>query len=145
MIIIGPMEIFFPIIGVLILISGAFYIIALIGFKMELKNALEKGTVIFPETLFNDINAMKRDATLRLYSKRIDTHVYVVTASEITEEFKDGHFISYDSATPKNLKAYKTSMKQFLEKFPELDYKSMVIRKGAQVRIQLKQDDKNGF
>jgi len=104
--------------------------------KKEEKDILENGMVVYPETLFEDIEEMKECGNLRLYSKRIKKNLFVITASEISEEYKDGKFVSYASAKPVVLRAKTTLLNDFLKSVPEINYKSMIKRIGFQTRIE---------
>lgn len=64
--------------------------------------------------------------------------ICVITSSEISEEYKDGKFVSYASAKPVVLRAKTTLLKDFLKSVPELNYKSMIKRIGFQTRIECK-------
>ena len=81
---------------------------------------------------------MKEVGLLRLYSKRINKNLFVITSSEISEEYKDGKFVSYASAKPVVLRAKTTLLNDFLKSIPELNYKSMIKRIGFQTRIECK-------
>lgn len=138
MIIFGPLEIVVPILLVFLIVAVVVFVVAFVAGKLEEKNILEKAMVVYPETLFEDITEMKRVHILRLYSKRVDKMLFVITSSEISEEYKDGVFISYAGKTPTILKAKKTTLKEFISNVPEINYKSMITRKGYQTRIEHK-------
>lgn len=141
MVIFGPIEVVMPLILTFLGLSVAFYLFSLFMLKREEKNVLAKGEVVYPETLFVDIEEMKDGGVLRLYSKRIAKNLFVITTSEITEEYRDGKFVSYASEKPMVLKAKRTSLQEFLKNFPDLNYKSMITRVGFQTRIATKQTD----
>ena len=134
-VIIGPIEYVLPAFLVAIIITAVVVVVAIIGTKIEEKNVLNKGMVIYPETLFEDIEEMKNANTLRLYSKRIERNLFVITSSEISEEYKDGKFISYFSQKPTELRAKKTPLKEFIQILPEINYVTMIKRIGFQTRI----------
>ena len=132
----GPIEVVVPVILTFLCLSIVAYLFCLFMMKREESNVLKNGMVVYPETLFEDIEEMRETGLLRLYSKRIKKNLFVITASEISEEYKDGKFVSYSSAKPVVLKAKTTSIKDFLESIPEINYKSMIKRIGFQTRIE---------
>lgn len=134
----GSAESVVPVFLTIVGIIAIAFVFALIMAKKEEKDILENGRAIFPETLFEDVEKMKKDGVLRLYSKRIDKNSFVITASEISEEYKDGKFVSYASAKSDALRAKSISLKEFLKNLPEVNYKSMIKRIGAQTRIDCK-------
>ena len=134
----GPIEIVVPVLLTFLWLSVAFYLFALFMLKREEKNILKNGMVVYPETLFEDIEEMKEVGIIRLYSKRIKKNLFVITASEISEEYKDGKFVSYASVKPIVLRAKTTSLNDFLNNVPEINYKSMITRIGFQTRIECK-------
>lgn len=134
----GPIEIVVP---VFLTILGLVLLLLAFAFIMENKeekDILKNGMVVYPETLFEDIEEMKEVGIIRLYSKRIKKNLFVITSSEITEEYKDGKFISYTSAKPVVLKAKTILLRDFLNNIPEVNYKSMIKRIGFQTRIDCK-------
>ena len=134
----GPIEIVVPVLLTFLGLGVALYLFSLFMLKIEEKNVLKDGVVVYPETLFEDIEEMKECGNLRLYSKRIDKKLFVITANQISEEYKDGKFVSYASAKPVILRAKTTSLKDFLNNIPEINYKSMIKRIGFQTRIECK-------
>ena len=134
----GAIKIVVPVFLTIAGIVGVILVFALIMVKKEEKDVLENGMVIYPETLFENIEEMKEVGILRLYSKRIKKNLFVITASEISEEYKDGKFVSYASQKPVVLKAKTTSLKNFLKNLPGVNYKSMIKRIGFQTRIECK-------
>jgi len=132
----GPIEVVVPVFLTILGIVGVILVFALIMAKKEEKDILENGMVVYPETLFEDIEEMKECGNLRLYSKRIKKNLFVITASEISEEYKDGKFVSYASAKPVVLRAKTTLLNDFLKSVPEINYKSMIKRIGFQTRIE---------
>ncbi len=136
----GPIEVLVPVFLTIVGIVAVVLVFALIMAKREEKNILENGMVVYPETLFEDIQEMKNANTLRLYSKRIEKNLFVVTTSEISEEYKNGQFVSYASAKPVVLKAKRTLLKDFLKNLPEVNYKSMIKRICFQTRIDYKHE-----
>lgn len=140
-------EIWMSLILIGIVVCGIFYVIALLINKISEKNFLEKSVVVYPETLFDDIKTMRNDLTLRLYSKVIDKHLIVITTNQISDVYKDGTFITYSGKSTTKLKAKKESLKEFLKKVPEINYKSMIKRKNYQVRVECKplEEDKYWF
>lgn len=134
----GPIEIVVPVLLTFLCLSIVAYLFCLFMMKREESNVLKNGMVVYPETLFEDIEEMRETGLLRLYSKRIKKNVFVITSSEISEEYKDGKFLSYSSAKPVVLRAKTTSLKDFLKSIPEINYKSMIKRIGFQTRIECK-------
>jgi len=142
----GPIEVVVPVFLTILGIVGVILVFALIMAKKEEKDILENGMVVYPETLFEDIEEMKECGNLRLYSKRIKKNLFVITASEISEEYKDGKFVSYASAKPVVLRAKTTLLNDFLKSVPEINYKSMIKRIGFQTRIEHNMvNNSNGF
>lgn len=131
----GSIESLVPVFLTIVGVVAVIFAFALIMAKREEKGILENGKVVYPETLFEDIQEMKKGGILRLYSKRINKNLFAITASEISEEYKDGKFVSYISAKPVVLKAKTILLKDFLKSVPEINYKSMIKRIGAQTRI----------
>ena len=138
MFIFGPIEVVVPVFLTIFGIVALILFFALIMAKKEEKDILKNGMVVYPETLFEDIEAMKEVGIIRLYSKRINKNLFVITSSEISEEYKDGKFISYASAKPVVLRAKTTLLNDFLKNIPELNYKSIIKRVGFQTRIEYK-------
>ena len=134
----GPIEVVVPVFLTIFGIVALIWVFALIMVKKEEKDILKNGMVVYPETLFEDIEEMKEVGIVRLYSKRINKNLFVITSSEISEEYKDGKFVSYASAKPVVLRAKTTLLKDFLKSVPELNYKSMIKRIGFQTRIECK-------
>ena len=134
----GPMEIVMHILLVFIVTSCVIMLIAFILLKIGEKKMVNNGIIVYPENLFEEVEVMKKENTLRLYSKRIEKNMFVVTSSEISLEYKDGKFISYSSATPVSIKAEKITFKEFLNKLPEVNYRSMDTKIGHQKRIEYK-------
>lgn len=124
---------FFLILSVILWVFGVFMT------KREEKNVLKYGKVIYSEILFKDIEEMKKVGNLRLYSKRIEKNLFVITTSQILEEYTDEEFVSYASVKPEILKSITTSLREFLNDIPEVNYKSMIKRIGSQIRIDCKQ------
>lgn len=134
----GPIEVVVPVFLTIFGIVALVLVFALIMAKKEEKDILKNGMVVYPETLFEDIEEMKEVGIIRLYSKRINKNLFVITSSEISEEYKDGKFVSYASAKPVILRAKTTLLGDFLKSIPELNYKSMIKRIGFQTRIECK-------
>ena len=134
----GPIEIVVPVLLTFLGLGVALYLFSIFMLKIEEKNVLKDGVVVYPETLFEDIEEMKECGNLRLYSKRINKKLFVITANQISEEYKDGKFVSYASAKPVVLRAKTTSLKDFLNNIPEINYKSMIKNIGFQTRIECK-------
>lgn len=134
----GPIEVVVPVFLTILGLVLLLWAFAFIMVKKEEKDILKNGMVVYPETLFEDIEEMKEVGIIRLYSKRINKNLFVITSSEISEEYKDGKFVSYASAKPVVLRAKTTLLNDFLKSVPELNYKSMIKRIGFQTRIECK-------
>ena len=134
----GPFEVVVPVFLTILGLALLLWAFAFIMVKKEEKDILKNGIVVYPETLFEDIEEMKEVGIIRLYSKRINKNLFVITSSEISEEYKDGKFVSYASAKPVALRAKTTLLNDFLKSVPELNYKSLIKRIGFQTRIECK-------
>ena len=134
----GPIEVVVTVFLTILGLGLLLWAFAFIMVKKEEKDILKNGMVVYPETLFEDIAEMKEIGIIRLYSKRINKNLFVITSSEISEEYKDGKFVSYASAKPVALREKTTLLNDFLKSVPELNYKSMIKRIGFQTRIECK-------
>lgn len=134
----GPIKVVIPVFFAILGLVVIAFVFALFMAKKEEKDILKNGMVVYPETLFEDIEEMRMDGSLRIYSKRIEKNLFILTTSEISEDYKDGKFVSYAGAKPTVLRAKTTSLKDFLKNVPEVNYKSMIKRIGFQTRVECK-------
>ncbi len=137
MIIYGPIEYIIPVFIVIFLIIIIVMIICYIAMTIESKKLINKAMVVYPETLFQDIEIMKNNNTLRLYAEKIEKNLFVITSDQLSKKYQNNQFISY-SKDKEVIKAQKESLKDFIKKVPEIDYKSMNLKIGKKARIQLK-------
>ena len=117
-------------------------VVLLIFVKIRNTIIINKGEVVYPTKLFDEVEQMKKDGVIRLYSKGINKFLYAISTSEISEEYKDGKFVSYADKTTKELPTSKMSFKEFLSKIPEIKVKSILsVKPGCRIRVEI--DAKN--
>ena len=98
---------------------------------------MKNGEVVYPNTLFDEIEEMRKCKNIRLYSYNVNNRLFIITTSQTLEEYKDGKFISYSNNS--EIVASKDKLSEFIKKVPEIDDKYIVFSpKGVKRRIKLK-------